>query len=887
MGMGSGDGRALPSGTVTFLFTDVEGSTRLWSADTKAMSASLVVHDEILRTVIEANGGYVFTTAGDSFASAFGRAADALRAASEVQGRLEGAVWPGPALRVRMGLHLGEAEERGGDYFGPVVNTAARVEAAGHGGQVLLTEAVRLAAAVGGVTDLGVHELRDVAEPVRLFQLGDAEFPALRVVAPGLSNLPIRPTRLIGRSDEVSEVRRLLTTNRLVTITAVGGSGKTRLALAVGEAELPHRAGGVWFVDLSAVSAEADLVGAVAAATGLVLTAGDPTKQLIDFLVDKPALVILDNCEHLIDAVAELAERFLALAGSATILATSREALDVDGEQGFGLAPLPSATADSSAVQLFAERATAVEPRFVLNEANAATIAAICGRLDGMPLAIELAAARVVALSPVELLVGLDDRFRLLSGGRRRQRQRTLEATLDWSYDLLDGEEQRVLRALGVFVGGFDLEAVAAIAALSRASALDLVEALVMKSLVERADRDDRVRFRLLETVKAYSEDRLLDAGEAALIRDRHFEHFHALTSADGHTYSELQLSLRLRPDRQNLTAAVEWAAATGHWTRAGELLLGGSGVFPLDCAWLDAMPLVDRAIEGCAALDVDLAERLKVLRLALLTAMGDRRLFAEVIELGTSPLGIARATAKAYFAFLLAIVGGDPAAAVEEAQAEIEGVDPREPLAGDMRAFLYLSQAVAAAAADELEAGLGHCSRAVAAHDDRTDIVVLGATRASLAMFQTLAGDPQAGLETIAALEASGIPDAQGHDVRAIAAVVAGDLNLAAEHVRAHTDHAASGRWPGEWSNSLGLLVALDIAQGETTHARSLFADLKTARTPAGNILASHLARELDMVADHRRQKQAQPESESAAAAYQSRGMAILNAEPVRRGWV
>ena len=232
-----------PTGTVTFLFTDVEGSTRWWATDKEAMSASLQVHDAVLRRAIESNGGYVFTTAGDSFAAAFTRPTDAVCAAMDAQRALADATWPGPALLVRMGLHLGEAEERAGDYFGPVVNTAARVEAAGHGGQVLTTEAVRLAASIADAVDLGTHRLRDVAEPIRLFQLGDGTFPPLRVIDPGRSNLPARPTRLIGREDEVARVRGLLTEHRLVTITAVGGVGKTRLAIAIGESELAHRAG--------------------------------------------------------------------------------------------------------------------------------------------------------------------------------------------------------------------------------------------------------------------------------------------------------------------------------------------------------------------------------------------------------------------------------------------------------------------------------------------------------------------------------------------------------------------------------------------------------------------------------------------------------------------
>ena len=384
-----------PSGTVTFLFTDVEGSTRLWAADSDAMSASLQVHDRILRWAIESFGGYVFTTAGDSFAAAFARASDAVAAAAQAQRELAGAAWgSGPALRVRMGMHLGEAEERGGDYFGPVVNTAARVEAAGHGGQVLMTAAVR-STARAEATDLGVHQLRDVDEPMHLFQFGEGEFPRLRVVDAALTNLPARPTRMIGRDDEVSRVRQLLAANRLVTITAVGGSGKTRLAIAVGEAELPHRQGGVWFVDLTAVMSGADVPAAIASAVGLVLTNAMATEQLIDFLSGTSALVILDNCEHLIDECAQIVESALAVRGEVTFLATSRELLDVEGERTVVLGTLPCDSADSAGVRLFLDRATALDPDFELTEENADTVSTLCARLDGMPLAIELDAARL------------------------------------------------------------------------------------------------------------------------------------------------------------------------------------------------------------------------------------------------------------------------------------------------------------------------------------------------------------------------------------------------------------------------------------------------------------------------------------------------------------
>jgi predicted ATPase/class 3 adenylate cyclase len=609
-----------PSGTVTFLFTDVEGSTRLWAADAAAMSSSLLVHDSILREAIEAQGGYVFTTAGDSFAAAFSKASDAVNAAGRIQAGLAEAVWPGPVLRVRIGIHLGEAEERGGDYFGPVVNTTARVEAAGHGGQTLITDTVRVAARAEA-TDLGVHRLRDVDEPLHLFQVGDGVFPALRVIdnAPE-TNLPARPNRLIGRAAEVAEARRLLTSHRLVTLSSVGGSGKTRLAIAVGEEELHHRSGGVWFVDLTSVMHPDEIAAAVASATGLRLTSGDATAQVIAFFADKAALVILDNCEHVIDGCAEFAEAMVTSPGTTAMLATSREALDVDGERVMGLGSLATLDGDgpaggtSPAVELFVERAIAIDPGFTMSDDDAPVVAELCTRLDGMPLAIELAAARVTVMSPAELLAGLDDRFNLLSGGRRRQRQRTLEATLDWSYDLLDAEQQRVFRSLGVFVGGFDLDAVVAVAELTRPQALDAVEDLVAKSLVVRVRGADTSRFILLETLKAYAEDRLVQTDEAASTRDRHAGHFHRLAAGAGRIMvPDVRVGERLRFDRSNITAAFDWSASNRQWIRAGELLLGGLGAYENYGHGTEALSLFDRCETLLDEVDVELADCLRV----------------------------------------------------------------------------------------------------------------------------------------------------------------------------------------------------------------------------------------------------------------------------------
>ena len=884
-----------PSGTVTFLFTDVEGSTRLWAADKDAMSASLLVHDRILRGTIESHGGYVFTTAGDSFAAAFARASDAVAAASTAQQELVAAAWPGPALRVRMGMHLGEAEERGGDYFGPVVNTTARVESAGHGGQVLITSAVRETAAVNA-SDLGVHRLRDVDEPMHLFQLGDGEFPRLRVVDVALTNLPARPTRLIGRGDEVSKVRNLLATNRLVTITAVGGSGKTRLAIAVGEAELPHRDDGVWFVDLTAVMSGDDVPAAIASAVGLVLTSAEATEQLIEFLSGKASLLILDNCEHVIDECADLVERALVTRGDTAFLATSRELLDVEGERTVALGTLPCDSADSAGVRLFLDRATALDPGFELTDENAGTVSTLCARLDGMPLAIELAAARIAVLTPSELLSGLDDRFQLLAGGRRRQRQRTLEATLDWSYDLLDPDEQQVFRTLGVFVDGFDLDAVVAVADVSRQTATELIEALIAKSLVARTERRQDSRFRLLETVKAYAEDRLVDAGEAADAREAHLVHFHRIATVNGRDLGgELRLGIRLRHDRSNITSAFEWAASTRQWTTAGELVVGARCVYDVFGHMLEIRSLLERAIDHCPADDPELADWLRFGLINPCAMLGDWAAFnrhAAALSDSTTPTG--RVWGRSFQAWIAAHVAPDRAPALlTRAQAELHEATQHESLRGDRLAESYVcsTRGLHAAYAGDFATALGELQTSLAIQEQ---IDFFPAPRAETALrlggvCQIILGMPAEALDTVAELDAYGLAFYDGAEVRTLAHLELGDIDTAKHHLRIHAARGRTGRYSGEANDSVLLLAALAHAEGDISVARDLLLNSWFCRTDATIIFSHELARRLEVTNEHERcQRRAVTFGSRSPEGINGRHLAMtaLRAELTRRGW-
>jgi predicted ATPase/class 3 adenylate cyclase len=880
----------LPSGTVTFLFTDVEGSTRLWAADKDAMSASLLVHDAILRAAIERNGGYVFTTAGDSFAAAFGRASAAVRAATEAQLALSGGSWPGPPLRVRMGLHLGEAEERGGDYFGPVVNTAARVEAAGHGGQVLITDAVRAAAVLTDVADLGVRHLRDVAEPLRLFQLGTDTFPPLRVVDPVLSNLPARPTELIGREAELARIRGLLGDSRLVTVTAVGGSGKTRLAIAVGEAELPHVPDGVWFVDLTAVSSDAEVVQAIANGLGLNLLAGDPSAQVLGFLADRRALVILDNCEHLIDACAGFVESFLATSSPARLLATSREAFDIDGERVVVLGPLATDTVDSPGVRLFVDRASAVFPEFVLSDANAATVSAICSRLDGMPLAIELAAARVTVMNPDELLAGLDDRFQLLSGGRRRSRQRTLEATLDWSYDLLDPDEQRVFRALGVFIDGFDLDAVAAVTGLDRRTTTRHIEALRAKSLVVRADKRKATRFRLLETVKAYAEDRLVDASEAVAARDRHLAHYHQLAMTEGRkVWGSLDVGLRLRHDCPNIVAAFEWACDHDRWIIAGELLTGSQCAFHLDLRMTELVTALERMAPNVAELDADVHGCVTTQIWYLSIVLADIPLaIAAARALRHSSLGEFRSIGWSTAAFVMEFADlGSADGLLARAEREWNTPEPSVTVLSDAHAVAGLimmvpHQTVAFLQGDfERSRDLSH----EMARLSRTSI--LSESVQAAAMSEVLLGQPVTALATVAQLDEFEFPFNDGTQVRALAHLALGDADTATSYIRGMAVRAATGAFPAESNDAMFLLAALSHHEGDDDAARRLVFSAGDGRTPSSKGFSRHFAKQLGIIDEY---------AADVAALYKpdnphgpmgtTRSLNALRAELARRGW-
>jgi predicted ATPase/class 3 adenylate cyclase len=587
--------RALPeAGTLTFLFTDVDRSTPLWERHEATMRAVTARHDALLDAIIVAHAGTLVKERGegDSLFAVFTAPAAAVAAALAMARAVLAESWPPETpIRVRMGLHTGNAQLRAGDYYGPVVNRCARIRGLGHGGQVLLSAAtaglVRDALPAGAsLRSLGAHSLKGLFAPEEVYQLchfdlPDAFPPLLSPQAPR-HNLPLALSSLIGREADQGEVLALLAEARLVTLTGTGGVGKTRLALAVAAELVDQYPDGVWLAELAALAESELATGAVAQALGVREEPGRPlTATLIAHLKAKRLLLVLDNCEHLVGACAALAGALLRACPGLRILATSREGLEIAGEHRYRVPslsvpdprhlPPPELTGSYEAVRLFVARATERRPYFGLTPQNARMVAAVCARLDGIPLAIELAAARVGSLSVEGIAARLDDRFRLLTGGARDAlpRQRTLRAALDWSYDLLSEAEQALLDRLSVFAGGWTLTAAEVVGAgegVEDWGVLDLLGSLVHKSLVQAEERaGGELRYALLETVRQYGLERLAAAGGAPAVRDRHLAHFLALAAeAEPHLTGAGQMEwlARLEGEHDNLRAALSWARA-------------------------------------------------------------------------------------------------------------------------------------------------------------------------------------------------------------------------------------------------------------------------------------------------------------------------------------
>lgn len=602
----------LPSGTVTFLFTDLEGSTQLWDTYPEAMKVAMEKHDALLREAVEAHQGSIVKTTGDGLHAVFESVFEGINAALSAQEAIYNHPWEKVGqLCVRMALHTGEAQLREGDYYGTMTNRAARLMSIAHGGQILLSEATaalvqdRLPASARQV-NLGEHRLRDLTQPETVFQLSrpplPEEFPPLRSMAFYPNNLPVRLNNFVGREHEMLEIRRLLGETRLLTLLGPGGTGKTRLMHQVAADVLDDFKEGVWVVELAALM-DPDLIVEKTIAVFSLSEQPDRTMHdvLIDYLRYKELLLLLDNCEHIIVASAEFVERLLQSCPKIKIMITSREGLAIEGERIYQVPSLsiPTRRQDltfeemnsSEAVLLFADRAQIVRPGFQLTDANIGTVLEICRRLDGIPLAIELAAARMNVLSEEQIAIRLADRFRLLTGGRRTAlpRQQTLQALIDWSWNLLDDSECRLLRRLSVFSGSLTLEAAEAIAGdangvssiLDPLDVLDRLTQLVQKSLViaDHTGEGD-TRYWLLESIRQYALIKLLEADESQPVRDRHTKFYFGLAfQAEQHLMGSQMLSWleHMRREQGNMFAAMEWSLE-----RHPELALRLAGIWPL-----------------------------------------------------------------------------------------------------------------------------------------------------------------------------------------------------------------------------------------------------------------------------------------------------------------
>ena len=598
----SSGGPHLPSGTVTFLFTDIEGSTRLAREHPDRWETLRGRHHAILQSAMDAYNGYVFQIIGDAFCVAFHTASDGLNAAILAQRNLQCEDWGETPIKVRMGLHTGSAELNGTDYRGYLTMAKVqRVMSVAYGRQVLISNSsaeLIHSELPAGVTlrDLKEHRLKGLPDPEHLWQMVapniQSDFPPLSSLNEVPNNLPLQLTTFIGRQKEINQIKQQLERNRLVTLTGSGGVGKTRLSIQVASELLNEFPQGVFLVELAPITDPALVTQTVCAALDVTPQGNtSPMTVLTDYLHSKKLLLVVDNCEHLIDVCARLCDSLLHACPNLRIIASSREALGIDGENAYRVPslslPEPKGNIQiikqAEAVQLFVERANTILPEYALTELNAPSIAQICQRLDGVALAIELAASRVKTLKVDQIAARLDNTFRLLTGGSRTAlpRQQTLRGTIDWSYNLLSNEERTLLRRLSVFVGGWTLEAAESVC--DCPDALDLLTRLVDKSLIAiEREQGSEARYYLLETIRQYAREKLNDSGESELIRAHHLDYFLKLVQREEHKIygmGQVEWIQQLEDEHENLNAALEWSLQ-------GNVIAGQQMIASLWWAW-------------------------------------------------------------------------------------------------------------------------------------------------------------------------------------------------------------------------------------------------------------------------------------------------------------
>ena len=876
-GSDGGESVLLPTGTVTLLLADVEGSTRLWESRPEEMADAVAQLDRIVLEVIVAHDGVrpVEQGEGDSFVVAFARASDAVACALELQ------LAPLAPIRLRIGVHTGEVRLRDeGNYVGPTVNRTARLRDLAHGGQTVLSGttgdlvAERLPPDTW-LIDLGSHRLRDLPRPERVMQLCHPDlrndFPPLRATNTVVTqNLPVQLTSFVGRETEMIEVRRILADSRLVTLTGAGGAGKTRLAVQIAAQIVGEFGDGVWCVDLAPITDPEVVPVAVARALGVPDQPGRSTiDTLTGFIADRQMLVVLDNCEHLLEACAALVVELLGACRGLTLLATSREPIGVGGEATW---QVPSLSLADEAIELFVDRARRVRPDFSVTDGNAATVTEICRRLDGMPLAIELAAARVRALSVTEILDSLHDRFRLLTGGGRTavRRQQTLRASVDWSHALLTEPEHVLFRRLAVFMGGFDLEAAQAVTAsgdVQRYQVLDQLTLLVDKSLVVVAeDRHGRTRYRLLETVRQYALEKLGESGEAHDVRTRHRDHYTsmaALLDTAAQASREARIG-QAETEIDNLRAAFAWSHENCDIGPALQLVSSlqplwlGRGRIQEGLAWFDAVLSDDtahgvevaagvraRALADKAALatqvvavDLDQAEE----ALAIAREVGDPALVARALtacggiavyntEVASRYLAEAGELARGLgdrgmlseilgFQAYAAFIAGDPVAGRAAGE---EGRDLADAIGDRPAAFrCRWSLGLALWIQGELAGALAQLREAAAVAETNHDVVGRAAMLFCQGQVLAYQGDTtaaRAAADTAieAAADIGGFLEGFTHAGLAVATLAAGDVAAAAD-----ASEAASQRMSAELGVvNINPIAQVALARGDLIAAR------------------------------------------------------------------
>jgi predicted ATPase/class 3 adenylate cyclase/DNA-binding CsgD family transcriptional regulator len=691
------DAAAVPTGTVTFLLTDVERSTSLWEERGELMAPVMSRCHDLIAAAVQAHRGVLPEEQGegDSAVGVFVRASDAVACALALQRALRSEPWPeGVNIRVRVALHTGEAVLRDArNYTGASIHRCARLRAIGHGGQTLLSRSTYALVADSlpdGVSlrDLGLHRLRDLARAEQVYQLCHTDlhddFGALRSLSAFLNNLPLQISTFVGREAEIAEVRELLSQSRLLTLTGAGGCGKTRLALQVAAEVLDDHPDGVWWVDLAPIGDSALVASEVAATLSIREIASQPViDTLTAQLAERRLLIGLDNCEHVLQACAELAAALLEVCPGVVILATSRESVGVEGEQSWRVPSLcvpeaeraPTALAGIEAVQLFCDRAQHARPNFRLVDANAQAVATICQRLDGIPLAIELAAARVRLLTPQEIADAMRERFVLLTGGSRTAmpRQRTLEASVDWSHDLLSAAEQALFRRISVFAGGWTLDAVESVCAgdgLAVVQILDLLASLVDKSLVQAEEQGVKTRYGMLETVRVYARQKLSDAAEAALIRNQHLDYHMRLAESAEPDLFGTGLERWLEPlatELDNFRGALGWAVDAGRVDEALRLASALWLFFEARGHWREGRGHLESTLAGEGASLLSRAKALVAVgHIATLATdwVGTRRFAEEALAIGRE-VGDERTVGRALDLIGWALISLNPGAAM------------------------------------------------------------------------------------------------------------------------------------------------------------------------------------------------------------------------------